>query len=158
MQRIPCKAKITQVNESKVASFGMDVAELAPRGKMASEARCVTGRMLECRKRGSSGKRRAENQERHDEMCKSRDGCCLEDMLSRLMFADGGWSRITTQTRCPDCAMRVGLYPQPGWEQAGAFADQRGDRQIWTDRLSILVSPCQCSFQAWWHWQLPTAS
>lgn len=112
-------AKITQVNELKIPSLGMDVAQLAARGKRASGAGCVTEGRLGSGEGGTSSKRRAENQERDDEMCESYDGCCLEDVLGRFVFADGGWSRTGTQTCCPDCAVRVRLCLQPGG-QVGA--------------------------------------
>lgn len=61
---MPCKAKITQVNESKIPSLGMDVTQLAPGGERASEGGCVTrGQGWGLGREVQAAKRRAKNQE-----------------------------------------------------------------------------------------------
>lgn len=138
MQRMPCKAKITQVNESKIPSLGMDVAELVPSGERASEAGCVTGGRLGSRKGGTSNKKKGQE-----------PGKEWWDVQIPWWVLSGGhasqphvcWWWLE-QDSCPDLppdhAMRVGLRPQPGCRDASSWVlyltGKGTDRHGQTDR------------------------
>lgn len=69
MSAMPCGAKNTQVNVSKIPSLVIDVSlvidmtELSPRGEWALEEGCVTGGEAGVWEDKYKSKRRAKNQE-----------------------------------------------------------------------------------------------